>query len=200
MKPGSLAVTGDSAKDALLNESGTALLIAMLLDQQIPIEWAFTGPATLQARLGHLDAVRIADSPLAELVEACCRKPAVHRFPAVMAKRIHELCHKLSTDYIGRGELVWSDITSGEELYQRLRGLPGFGEEKARIFVALLAKRFDVQPPGWQDAAGKFSDDEPRSVADITGPEAFAAVRRWKKAQKLAGKDKQDRPLPGSSR
>ena len=159
------------------------------------MEWAFAGPATLRGRLGHLDAARIATMDVEDFVAVCCEKPAIHRFPASLGRRIHQLCSVLASEYGGRGEAVWEGVTSGAELLDRLRALPGYGDEKARIFVAILGKSQGVTPDGWRDAAGKFGDDVPRSVADITGPETLAAVREWKKAQKAAKKDKQDRPL-----
>jgi uncharacterized HhH-GPD family protein len=192
---GTLAVTGDAAADDLLNCDGTALLVGMLLDQQVPMEWAFAGPATLRRRLGHLDASRIAAMEVDGLVAVCADKPAIHRFPAAMGRRIHELCTVVATRYGGDGANVWTGVTSGAELYRRLRELPGYGDEKSKIFVAILAKTQGVAPSGWQDAAGTFGDDVPRSVADIDGPEALAKVREWKRAQKAAKRDKQDRPV-----
>ncbi len=192
---GTLHITGDADADGLLNHDGTALLIGMLLDQQVPMEWAFAGPAKLLGRLGHLDARRIAAMDPAEFVAVCCAKPAIHRFPASMGRRIHQLCAALVDDFGGRGENVWEGVSTGDELYGRLRSLPGYGEEKARIFVAILAKRMGVGPEGWCEAAGKFGDDVPRSVADIHSPESLALVREWKRAQKAAKRDKQDRPL-----
>lgn len=195
MPAGTLYITGDAEADGLLNGDGTALLIGMLLDQQVPMEWAFAGPATLQRRLGHLDAGRIAAVDQEEFVAVCCAKPAIHRFPAAMGRRVHELCGALVEHHGGRGEQVWAGVADGAELYARLRTLPGYGDEKAKIFVAILGKRMGVQPSGWREAAGKFGDDVPRSVADITDPTTLASVREWKKAQKAAKKDKQDRPL-----
>jgi len=192
---GTMYITGDPAADELLNTDGTAVLIGMLLDQQVPMEWAFTGPATLRARLGHLDATKIAAMDQEDFVAVCCAKPAIHRFPASMGRRIHDLCVTLVDRFGGSGDGVWAGVTSGDELYDRLRTLPGYGEEKARIFVAILGKRFGVRPDGWQRAAGKFGDDTPRSVADITDPASLGKVREWKKAAKAAKKDKQDRPL-----
>jgi uncharacterized HhH-GPD family protein len=189
-------ITGDAVADELLNTDGTALLIGMLLDQQVPMEMAFHGPATLRQRLGHLDAARIASMTEPDVIAVCCAKPAIHRFPAAMGRRIHALCAVLTTHYGGCGEQVWTDVSTGDELYRRLRALPGFGEEKSRIFIAVLGKRIGVRPDGWRDAAGKFADDTPRSVADSTSPETLAAVRQWKRAQKAAKLDKQDRPLP----
>jgi uncharacterized HhH-GPD family protein len=192
---GTMFITGDIDADKLLNSDGTAVLIGMLLDQQVPMEWAFTGPATLHARLGHLDATKIAAMDQEAFVTVCCEKPAIHRFPASMGRRIHDLCAMLVANFDGRGEAVWTGVQSGDELYARLRTLPGYGDEKARIFVAILGKRFKVRPTGWQDAAGKFGDDTPRSVADITDAASLGKVREWKKAAKAAKKDKQDRPV-----
>lgn len=192
---GTLYITGDERADALLNTDGTALLIGMLLDQQVPMEWAFTGPSTLHDRLGHLDARRIAAMGPDEFVAVCSAKPAIHRFPGSMGSRIHELCTVLSGEYEGRGEQVWAGVRSGDELYRRLRALPGYGDEKTRIFIALLAKRMGVRPRGWITAAAPFSDRSPRSVADIDSAASLAKVREWKKAAKAAKRDKQDRPL-----
>ncbi len=192
---GDLYITGDTDADALLNRDGTALLVGMLLDQQVPMEWAFTGPATILERLGHLSAQRIAAMDPEEFVAVCCVKPAIHRFPASLGRRIHEMCSVLVRDFNGAGEQVWEGVTTGDELYRRLRTLPGYGDEKAKIFVAILAKRMGIAPDGWRQAAGKFGDDVPRSVADIHNPESLGVVRQWKKAQKAAKKDKQDRPL-----
>jgi uncharacterized HhH-GPD family protein len=195
MTAGTLYITGRADTDELLNTDGTALLFGMLLDQQVPMEWAFAGPATLKARLGHLDAAKIAAMPVDDFVAACAQKPAIHRFPAAMGRRMHEVAVVLDEQYGGRGENVWADVTSGDELSRRLRALPGFGDEKARIFLALLAKRFSVRPAGWEESAGPFADAHPRSVADVDGPETLAQVRAWKKAQKAAKRDKQGRPL-----
>lgn len=190
---GTMFITGDADADQLLNSDGTAVLIGMLLDQQVPMEWAFAGPATLRARLGHLDASKIAAMDQEAFVAVCCQRPAIHRFPASMGRRIHDVCAALVDSFGGRGEGVWAGVTSGDELYHRLRTLPGYGEEKAKIFVAILGKRFDVRPKGWQEAAGKFGDDTPRSVADITDSASLGKVREWKKAAKAAKRDKQDR-------
>jgi uncharacterized HhH-GPD family protein len=192
---GTLFITGDPASDELLNRDGLALLIGMLLDQQVPMEWAFTGPATLRNRLGHLDPAAIAAMSEDDFVAICCARPAIHRFPAAMGKRIHALCAAIVAGYPHGVEQLWLEAADGDDLYRRLRALPGFGDEKAKIFIALLGKRQGVQPPGWREAAGAFGDDVPRSVADIHSPESLQVVREWKKAQKAAQKDKQDRPL-----
>ena len=188
----SLAVTGDPDADRLLVTDPLALVIGMLLDQQVPMEWAFKGPATLSARLGGLDARAIAAMPEADFVAVCAEKPAIHRFPGSMGARVHQCCAYLVAEHGGDAAAVWTGVGTGAELLARVRALPGFGDEKAKIFVALLAKRFGVRPRGWKEAAAPFSDATPRSVADIDSPEALARVRAWKKAQKAAGKSKQD--------
>ena len=193
MAAGTLYITGDDAADTLLNTDANALLIGMLLDQQVSMELAFAGPAKLRERLGHLDPAKISAMDVDVFVAVCTEKPAVHRFPASMGTRIHELCGVLTEQYGADASHIWRDVTDGRELYDRLRELPGFGDEKSKIFVAVLAKSQGVTPDGWQDAAGVFGDDTPRSVADIDGPEALEKVREWKKAQKAAKKDKQGR-------
>jgi uncharacterized HhH-GPD family protein len=195
---GTLYITGDADADALLNTDGFALLLGMLLDQQVPMEWAFRGPATLKARFGHLDPTRIAAMSDDDVVAVARQKPAVHRFPVAMARRLHELAGVVTEHYGGDARTLWTTAATGDELYRRLRELPGFGDEKAKIFVALLAKRFAVRPPGWEAAAGVFADTTPRSVADVADAATLARVRQWKVAQKAAKKDKQDRPLTSS--
>lgn len=196
---GTLYITGDPRADALLNSNGTALLIGMLLDQQVPMEWAFNGPFVLRSRLGHLDPRRIAAMDADEFLAVCTEKPAIHRFPRAMAARIQGLCAVLAEKWGNKGENMWKDVDDAGELFARLRELPGFGEEKAQIFVALLGKRFSVRPSGWKKAAGVFSDAHPRTVADITSPGTLLEVRAWKKAEKAAERDKQSRPLAKKS-
>ena len=190
--PGSVPVTGDPDADRFLVEHPLALLVGMLLDQQVPMEWAFKGPHTLAQRLGGLDAAAIAAMPPDDLIEVFKQKPALHRFPGSMAKRTHDLCRALVDEYGGDAAAVWRDAPSGDELLARLRALPGFGEMKAKIFLALLAKRLGVTPPGWEKAAVPYSDSTPRSVADIDSPETLARVRDWKRSQKAKGKTKAD--------
>jgi uncharacterized HhH-GPD family protein len=194
---GTLYITGDTAADKLLNSNFNALLIGMLLDQQVPMEWAFAGPATLKQRLGHLDPKKIAAMDVDEFVAICCEKPAIHRFPGSMGKRIHAVCEAIVADYRGNAVNIWKGVDDADEVYRRLRALPGYGDEKAKIFIALLGKRMNVQPADWQTAAGVFGDDVPRSVADSDGPESLGKVREWKKAQKAAKKDKQGRAATG---
>lgn len=192
---GTLFITGDAGADKLLNTDANALLIGMLLDQQVPMEWAFAGPSTLKQRLGHLDPKKIAAMDVEEFVTVCCEKPAIHRFPGSMGKRIHAVCEALVADYEGNAANIWKGVDDADEVYRRLRALPGYGDEKSKIFIALLAKTQNVGLAGWREAAGKFGDDTPRSVADVHDEVSLGKVREWKKAQKAAKKDKQDRPV-----
>jgi uncharacterized HhH-GPD family protein len=189
----SFPITGDSDADHLLVTDPLALVIGMLLDQQVPMEWAFRGPATLEDRLGdRFDASSIAAMDVDDFVDICRAKPAIHRFPKSMGQRIHELCLHLTDHYQGDPQRIWNDVDSGQVLYERVRELPGFGDEKSKIFIALLAKRFGITPAGWEDAAAPFSDTTPRSAADVDSEESLQRVREWKKAQKAAKKSKQD--------
>ena len=193
---GTLYITGDADADGLLNADANALLIGMLLDQQVPMEWAFAGPNTLRSRLGHLDPARIAAMDVEAFVSICCEKPAIHRFPGSMGTRIHQVCTALVEDHGGDAADLWADGAPAATVFRRLRALPGYGDEKSKIFLAILGKTQGVELDGWREAAGKFGDDEPRSVADIHDEASLARVKEWKKAQKAARKDKQDRPLP----
>lgn len=186
-----LPVTGDPDADRLLADDPLALLLGMLLDQQVPMEWAFRGPATLRARLGHLDAARIAAMDPEALEAAFRRKPALHRYPKAMARRARELCRHVVEAYGGDPSRIWRD-GSADEVLDRLRSLPGYGDEKAKILLAVLGKRFGVAPAGWEAAAAPFSDAAPRSVADVDSPEALARVREFKQARKAAGRTKAD--------
>ena len=189
----SFPVTNDAEADALLVADPLALVIGMLLDQQVPMEWAFRSPTTLKARLGdRFTAEAIAAMDPEDLVAVFCEKPALHRYPAAMARRVHDLCTLVVEQYDGDPARIWKGVRSGESLFERVSALPGFGIEKSQIFVALLAKRFHRAPTGWEAVAGAFADDEPRSVADISSREAFAEVRAWKKAQKAAKKSKSE--------
>ena len=186
-----LPVTGDPDADQLLVEDPLALLLGMLLDQQVPMEWAFTGPKTLRDRLGHLDAGKIAAMDVDDFVAVCRDKPAIHRFPKSMGERVHAVCRHVVDRYDGAAKAIWAGVDDATELRRRLREIPGYGEEKTKIFIAILAKRFGIRPAGWEEVAAPFSDDVPRSVADISSEDALQEVRRWKKAQKAKGKSKQ---------
>lgn len=193
MTTAAIPITGDPDADRLLETDPLALLIGMLLDQQVPMEWAFKGPSTLRERLGgRLDAGQIASMDQEAFVELCARTPAIHRFPAAMGRRIHELCAVLVDEYDGDAAAVWTGAADADDLQNRLRALPGYGEEKTKIFVAILGKRLGVAPSGWEQVAAPFSDDQPRSVADVCSEETLHEVRAWKKAMKAAKKSKQD--------
>jgi len=186
---GTLHVTGDPDADDLLNTDALAALIGMLLDQQVPMEWAFRGPYELKERLGgRLDASEIAAMDGEALASAFRGPPALHRYPGSMAGRTQDLCRMVVEDYDGEAARVWESAATGKELLAHLRALPGFGEQKARIFTALLAKRMGVAPPGWEDVAGPYAPVGYFSVADIDGPESLDAVREHKKATKAAAK------------
>jgi uncharacterized HhH-GPD family protein len=190
-KKSKLPLSGNAEADALLEADPLALVIGMVLDQQIPLEWAFQGPLELRRRLGwdELDAARIAAMPPAELTAAFTERPALHRFPASMGKRVQDVCQAIVDDYGGDAAAIWTSASDGAELLERVRRLPGFGEQKARIFVALLAKRLGVRPRGWDKAAGHYGDQGTYiSVADIDGPESLAKVREGKRAAKAAAK------------
>lgn len=188
-----LPVTGDPDADALLVSDPFALLVGMLLDQQVPMEWAFKGPYTLKERMGgDLDATKLAAMSPEEVEELFKQKPALHRFPGSMGKRTHALAVAVTENYGGDAGKVWKSAKDGADLYDRLRALPGYGDEKAKIFMAILAKRLGVKKKGWEEVAAPFSDDTPRSVADIDSREAFDRVRAFKKQMKATGKGKAD--------
>ena len=183
-------LTGDDKADALLASDGNALLIGMVLDQQVPMEKAFSGPAVIAERMGgHLDVAAIAATDPEEFAALCSRPPAVHRFPGSMAGRVQGVCRVLVESYGGDAVNVWTDAPSGVELRKRIAALPGFGAQKAAIFLALLGKQYGVQPPGWREAAGAFGADGSRvSVADVVDEESLGQVRAAKKAAKAAAK------------
>ncbi|MEU6919182.1 HhH-GPD-type base excision DNA repair protein [Streptomyces olindensis] len=186
-----LHLAQDPEADALLGRSPLAALVGMLLDQQIPMEWAFKGPATIAQRLGtdDLDAHEIAAHEPEAFAALLSQKPAVHRYPGSMAKRVQQLCQYLVEHYDGDAEAVWKDVGTGKELLKRLAELPGFGKQKAQIFLALLGKQLGVRPTGWREAAGSYGEPKSfRSVADITGPESLAKVRAHKQEMKAAAK------------
>ncbi|AKG46267.1 HhH-GPD-type base excision DNA repair protein [Streptomyces xiamenensis] len=181
----------EPAADALLGRSPLAALVGMLLDQQVPMEWAFAGPYTIATRMGgdDLDAREIAAYDPEEFAALLSTKPAVHRYPGSMAGRVQQLCRFLVQRYDGDAEGVWRDAATGAELLKRLTELPGFGKQKSQIFLALLGKQFGVRPRGWREAAGDYGEDGVyRSVADITGPESLDKVRSHKQEMKQAAK------------
>ena len=184
-----LYLSGTSEADAFLAEDPFALLIGMVLDQQVPMERAFSAPMELRDRLGgELTVGGVAAMPTDKLVAAFSERPALHRFPAAMAERTQLLARVLLERFDGDAAAVWS-VPPTAELMHNVRALPGFGEQKARIFIALLAKRLGVTPPGWEAAAGAFGTPGSfSSVADIDGPDALARVRQHKAEMKAAQK------------
>ena len=180
----------DDDGDALLERDPFALITGMLLDQQMPMERAFLGPWRLAERLGsreRLPMMTIAAYEPAEFTALMSRPPAVHRFPAAMAGRIQALARHIVVDYAGDTEAVWRTVPTGQALYERILAMPGYGDQKSRILVALLGKQFQVQPRGWRDAAAPYGDaGSTRSVADVVDARTLAAVRRFKQEAKLA--------------
>jgi uncharacterized HhH-GPD family protein len=168
----------------------------MVLDQQVPLEWAFHSPLELRRRLGgRLDPAEMATMDPDALVKVFTGPPALHRFPGSMARRVQELCRVVTDEYAGDASGIWRSASSGQELLRTVRSLPGFGDRKARIFVALLGKRLDVRPPGWEEAAGAFgAPDSYMSVADIDGPESLVKVREHKRAMKAKARAERSAP------
>ncbi|MEV7328508.1 HhH-GPD-type base excision DNA repair protein [Micromonospora sp. NPDC093244] len=182
----------DPEANRLLERSPLALLLGMVLDQQVPMEKAFSSPYVLAQRLGHeLDAAELAGYDPEALVALFATPPALHRFPKAMAARVQEVCQVLVDRYDGDASLLWSDVTEGPELLRRVSELPGFGKQKAQIFVALLGKRFGVTPQDWREAAGGYGDPGAyRSVADVTDADSLRRVREYKQQMKAAAKAK----------
>jgi uncharacterized HhH-GPD family protein len=177
--------------DELLATDPLALLIGMLLDQQVPMERAFVAPYRLAERLGtdRLHAAPLAGHDPDALVELFATPPALHRFPGAMANRTQQLCRQIVDDYDGDAAAVWTGATDGTDLVRRIGRLPGFGKQKARIFTAVLGKQFGVRPSGWRKAAGEYAEEGVfRSVADITDDVSLAKVREHKKQVKAAAK------------
>ncbi|WP_349816942.1 HhH-GPD-type base excision DNA repair protein [Frankia sp. Cppng1_Ct_nod] len=176
--------------DELLTNDPLALLIGMVLDQQIPLERAFAAPYELTRRLGRpLDAAELADADPDALAAAFCQRPALHRFPGSMAKRVQAMCRLVVDKYDSDAANVWLTAVDGRELLRRVSALPGFGQQKAKIFVALLGKQLDVTPPGWQEASAPFGEDATFcSIADITDTITRDKVRDYKKQMKAAAK------------
>ncbi|MEV2242009.1 HhH-GPD-type base excision DNA repair protein [Micromonospora sp. NPDC049891] len=185
-----LALPIDPEANRLLARDPLALLIGMVLDQQVSMEKAFSSPYVLAQRLGHdLDARELAGFDPEALVAIFARPPALHRFPKAMAARVQEVCRVLVERYDGDAARLWADPADGRELLGRITALPGFGRQKAQIFLALLGKRFAVRPPGWREAAGDYGDpDAHRSVADVTDGESLRLVREYKQQMKAAAK------------
>jgi uncharacterized HhH-GPD family protein len=174
----------------LLNADPLALLVGMVLDQQIPLEKAFTSPYVLAGRLGHAPtAVELAEFDPDALIAVFATPPALHRFPKAMAGRVQEVCRALVEHYDGEAANLWAGVADGRELLRRVAALPGFGKQKSQIFVALLGKQYGVEPAGWREAAGAYGEQGSfKSVADIVDGESLGLVRAYKKEMKAAAK------------
>ena len=184
-----LHITGDPQSDIVLEEHPFGLLTGMLLDQQFPMERAFAGPAKILERFGSLDPVEIAAADPEEFAALCSTPPAVHRFPGSMAARIQALAAHVTAEYDGGAERLWTEASSGKDLLRRLQALPGFGKQKAQIFVALLGKQLGVRPEGWAEAAGDYAEPGSfRSVADVVDSTSLERVRAFKKEKKAAAR------------
>ena len=181
-------LTGDPEADRLLTDDDNALLIGMVLDQQVPMEKAFSGPLVIAQRMGGvLDVAAIAAMPEDEFVTLCSRPPAIHRFPAAMARRVRQLCQVLTEKYEAKASNIWDGAETGAEVKRALLSLPGFGEDKAAIFTAVLGKRRGITPPGWREAAGSYGEEASyRSVADIVDADSLTRVRETKRSVKAA--------------
>jgi len=183
-RPDRLHFTGNDAADELIARNPLALLIGFELDQQVPLQWAFSAPLELEQRLGgNLDAREIAGMDPAKLEEAFVRKPALHRYPAVMARRTQELCAAIASEYDGDPERIWAEAESSAELRRRLLDLPGIGDMKVRSLLAILVKRFGVRPPGWEDVLPSHP-----SLGDVDSPEALERYQEAKRAYKAKRK------------
>jgi uncharacterized HhH-GPD family protein len=187
----SLHITDDPAADELLTSDPLALLIGMLLDQQVAMETAFAGPLKIQARIGSVDAATIAHYDPDAFAEAFKTPPAVHRFPGAMAARVQGLCAAIEQDWDGDASAIWTrGGPDGAEVLTRLKALPGFGEQKAKIFLALLGKQYGYTGDGWRAASAPYGEEGSfRSVADIVSPESLTKVREHKRAMKAAAKE-----------
>jgi uncharacterized HhH-GPD family protein len=181
-----LWMTKEPEANALLDREPLALLIGMLLDQQIPMEVAFAGPYKIVNRIGTLDARTIADYDPEKFATLCTTPPAIHRFGGVMARRVQALCQHLVDRYDGDTAAIWTrGEPDGAEILRRLKALPGYGEQKAKIFLALLGKQRGLAAPGWREAAGAYGEEgSHRSIADVTDEASLAEVRSFKKAAK----------------
>jgi uncharacterized HhH-GPD family protein len=178
-RPERLHFSGDEEADRLIASDPFALLIGFELDQQVPLQWAFSAPLELRRRIGDYDARRLATMDPDKLDEAFRRKPSLHRFPGNMARRVRELAEALVRDYDGQPERVWAEATDGRDLERRLLALPGIGDMKAKTLIAILGKRYGVQPPGWEDVAPRHP-----TLGDVDSDEARERYQASKRAYK----------------
>ncbi|WP_460736980.1 HhH-GPD-type base excision DNA repair protein [Nocardioides ginkgobilobae] len=183
-----IRITGDDVADQVLSDDPFALLVGMMLDQQYPMEHAFRGPAKVLERFGTLDPARIAEADPEEFASLCATPPAIHRFPGSMAARLQELARIVAEEHGGDASRIWTGAADGRDLLRRVMALPGFGKQKAQIFVALLAKQLDVRPQGWEAVVGDYALEGHRSVADVVDGASLQKVRDFKKEKKAAAK------------
>src|SRR4051794_19862871 len=182
-------IAGEPAADEVLDQHPFAVLVGMMLDQQYGMEHAFRGPWKVLDRFGTLDPAAIAAADPQEFTALCSRPPAIHRFPASMAGRLQELARAVRDDYDGDAARLWNEAATGKDLLKRVMALPGFGKQKAQIFVALLGKQVGVRPVGWEEAAGAYAEEGSfRSVADVVDAGSLERVRSFKKEQKAAAR------------
>lgn len=184
-----IRIAQDAEADEVLSNDPFALLVGMLLDQQYPMEHAFRGPWKILSRFGTLDPEAIAAAEPEAFADLCATPPAIHRYGRSMAGRVQQLAAVVRDEYGGRAERIWTEAADAKDLLARLRALPGYGDQKARIFAALLAKQLDVRPAGWQEAIGPYAEaGSYRSVADVVDAESLQKVREFKQAAKAKAK------------
>ena len=187
--PAQIRIAQDDDADKVLSEDPFALLVGMLLDQQYPMEHAFRGPWKILSRFGTLEPAAIAAADPDAFADLCSTPPAIHRYGRSMAGRVQQLAQVVRDDYAGHAERLWTEAADADELLARLRALPGYGDQKARIFAALVGKQLDVRPAGWQEAIGPYAEDGSyRSVADVVDGESLQKVREFKQAAKAQAK------------
>lgn len=181
-------ITGDPAADEILTADPFALVVGMMLDQQYPMEHAFRGPAKVLNRFGTFDTAAIAAADPEEFAEMAATTPAIHRFPGSMAARLQEMARIVEDQYAGDAARIWTEAADAKDLMRRVQALPGFGKQKAQIFVSLLAKQLGVRPEGWEALVGDYALEGYRSVADVVDGESLQKVRDFKKSKKAAAK------------
>ena len=181
-------ITGDDQADEVIEGSPFALLLGMLLDQQYPMEHAFRGPAKILDRFGSLEPAEIAAAEPESFASLCAEPPAVHRFPGSMAQKVQAVARLVVDEYGGEADRIWTGAADAQDLLRRMTALPGFGKQKAQIFIALLAKQRGVRPEGWEAVVGDYSQEGYRSVADVVDTASLEKVRAYKKEKKAAAK------------
>ena len=187
-----LHITGEAESDAVLDEYPFAILAGMMLDQQYPMEHAFRGPHKVLTRFGSLEPAAIAAADPEEFAALCTTPPGIHRYGRSMAARLQALAAVVETEYAGDAARIWTEAATGPELLARVQALPGFGKQKAQIFVTLLAKQLGVRPEGWERVVGAYAEDGFRSVADVTDPDSLQKVRDFKKAKKAEARSQDE--------